>query len=244
MDTSLGALRGRHTSATRRQSALALLGLALMLAAAGAAWSLSRSAPGAKDREGKQVVAVLFGGIGLAFVGLWWSRRGHAVEVREHGLLLVTRGRTRAVRWEEIDAVWQKIVRRHVNGVYVGTVHLYTLRLRGGEALTVSSIYRDMGALGDAIQFEHSRRALSTLARALDEGETVSFGAVATSAAGLTVRDRLVPWSRIGAATIDRGMLLVTEAGAAARPLLSVPAEVVPNLFALLALVRGRAAAS
>ena len=156
-----------------------------MLAAAGAAWSLSRSAPGAKDREGKQVVAVLFGGIGLAFVGLWWSRRGHAVEVREHGLVLVARGRARAVRWEEIDAVWQKVVRRHVNGVYAGTVHLYTLRLRGGEALTVSSIYEDMGRSAPISSSQPARCRPCPASTGRDR----SFGAVSTSAG--------VPWRRL-----------------------------------------------
>jgi hypothetical protein len=142
----------------------------------------------------------------------------------------------RAVGWGDVEAVWQAVTRRYVNGVYAGTTHVYRARTRAGETLTFDDRLRDVAALGEALVKGSAAALLPGAQRAFDAGERVTFGPLALDRAGLHSGGKSLPWAEVKAVKIERGVVSVDRDGKwFAWTRATVPQ--IPNFYVLVALL-------
>ena len=233
----LGRQQAQYTSSTRRNSLLIFFGVLFLIGAFAAGYAFFNADPKEPDREGMIVVAVLFAAIGVPLFGMGLAQRGKTVEVYEHGLVRVKGKNVKVTRWDDINAVWQRITRNYYNGIYTGTTYVYTIQTKNGEKFKITNVYKDIEALGNSIQSEVTKRLLPPMVRAYQNGQTVSFGKLSLNPQGLIYKDKQLAWNEIKDLKIERGFISVKKEGGRWFNWASVSAANVPNLFVFLAMI-------
>ncbi|WP_199444363.1 DUF6585 family protein [Umezawaea beigongshangensis] len=173
-------------------------------------------------------------GVVLALVGwgagFYFANRGGDAggEERDHvyvfgeGFALPAREGVpaRAFTWADVDAVRRVVTDNHVNGQYVLTVHVYELVLADGELVVFRGTEQpgrtsptDVLELGPLLQREVFDRRLPPAVEAIDAGRTVTFGALALSASGITTPGGLVPWNAVRDLSTRAGQVVLAAAG-------------------------------
>ncbi len=198
--------------------------------------------------QGKQAPAVVWalflGGsplVLLGFVGLARLKRrrrdGLHVRVYAHGFAAPVRGRWEFFRWDDIEAVWQKITRIILNSAHVGTEYCYTVRRRDGTQVRLTHHLNDIEELGRRVSAQVLRRLLPKALARVRAGEEVPFGPLAVGARGLRRGSHELAWADVGRVKPDAGYLEVHPTRNRPR-WCRVAVESLPNLFLLLALAR------
>ena len=168
------------------------------------------------------------------------ARRIHCFE---RGLVLDEPSGPVAFRWDAVS-VLQRITRRYVNGIHVGTAYDYQLFRPDGHKSRLTGFYADPEVWGAAIQHEITRAQLPGVLALLNGGGTVHFGDMAVNAGGVAAANRGgVPWGEIEQVEVRRGMVAVRKAGKW-MPWSHTPVHKIPNFFLFLCVVeelRGRA---
>ena len=152
------------------------------------------------------------------------------------GLAYRERGQMRVIRWDEIGWVWQRITRRYVNGVPVGTDYRYTLQRLDGEKFTLNPRLAKIGELGNHLQQELFRRLFPQAVEAYNSGQELSFGKLSLSRAGISNGKETLPWEQVKGVKLENGQIVVSKQG---KWLAwgGTPAHEVPNLFILLEII-------
>jgi hypothetical protein len=164
-----------------------------------------------------------------------------------------------SANWADIAAVWQASTRTTVNGVHTSTSYAYVLKLTDGRTLSFrgglsagaarqseAAQLQPVPGAAKPVTIEQFGRILATavtgtqLPGAMDRfrsGQTVSFGPLAVSLAGISAGDQSVPWSQIQDVRTANGKVSVKQAG---KWLAwhSAPIGQIPNYFVFKALVR------
>jgi len=173
---------------------------------------------------------------GLLFFYAWrmWPV---TASLYERGFTHATRKGTEVFRWDAIDAVWQSIVRRYVNGVYAGTHYRYTVQAKDGRRVVLDDRITHVEPIGSTIVKESAQALFPAFVRALEAGQRVSFGPIAIDNAGMYSGSKSLAWNQIKAVKIERGIVSVArEGGWFSWTKAMVPS--IPNFFVLLALLR------
>ena len=151
------------------------------------------------------------------------------------------------MRWEHVEAVWEKIVKHRYRGLIpLYTSYHYTVRRGDGTQFKFGSALKNTKQLGVAIQQEVTRRHLPKAIAAYESGSPANFGPLSVSMQGISKNGVLVPWNQMGQVNLRRGWVIVPKQGsllAASRTRCSL----VPNLGVFLQLVehaRRRASAA
>jgi hypothetical protein len=232
---NLGRLQGRFVA--KSTPFFAIIGIVMMFLAALVGAQYFTTTSKVMDREGMLIFAIIFGVLGALPVRSWLMRRGKVIEVYEQGLARIQGKQVKVTRWDDIDAVWQRITRHYHSGMYTGTTYVYTIQARNGERFNVSQIYKDIEALGQIIQSEVTARQLPPIVRAYQSGQTVNFGKLSLNTQGLIFKDKQLAWNQIQDLKIDRGYISVKQEGGRWFNWAQVTADSVPNLFVFLALI-------
>lgn len=182
----------------------------------------------------------LLGGLLLAG-GLWTFYTGMGeqslqVQVFADGLTYTKRGSSEVIRWDEIAEVLQQVTKRYVNGAYVGTSHIYTLRRPGKPNLKLDDALANVEALGNTVQQEIYRRRLPQALAAYNAGAIVPFGKLSLSQAGLSNGKETIAWSEIKGIKLDKGIISVSKQGKWLN-WSTVTVAQTPNIFVFTALV-------
>ena len=182
----------------------------------------------------------VLGGLLLA-AGLWVAYTGFAeeglqVQVFPDGLTYTKRGATEVLRWDDIAEVLQQVTKRYVNGAYVGTTHIYTLRRPGKPDLQLNDTLVNVEALGNTAQQEIYRRRLPQALAAYNAGAIVPFGKLSISQAGLSNGKETIAWSEIKGVKLDKGIISVSKQGKWLNWSTATVAQT-PNIFVFTALV-------
>ncbi len=153
------------------------------------------------------------------------------------GLIRAQGSKIDVMRWEHIEAVWEKIVRHRYRGlITIYTSYNYTVSRGDGAQFKFSSALKNTKQLGDVIQQEVTRRQLPKAIAAYDNGSLANFGPLSVSMQGISKNGVLVPWNQVGQVNLRRGWVIVPKQGsllAASRTRCSL----VPNLQVFLQLV-------
>jgi hypothetical protein len=159
------------------------------------------------------------------------------VYVFEHGFIhTAASGPVGDYRWDSIASVQQKIVERYTNGIHTGTTYLYTVTRQDGAVVKLTQFYDRIAELGQTIAREVTRVHLPRAAAAIEHGQTVPFGDLAISGAGIvSSRHGLLPWGELEEVQLQQGYVKLRKAG---RWLSwsNKPASEIPNLFVFLTL--------
>jgi hypothetical protein len=157
--------------------------------------------------------------------------------VFSEGLIRAKGSQIDVMRWEHVDAVWEKIVQYRYRGLIpLYKTYNYTVRRNDGAQFKFPSAFKSNKLLGEAIQQEVMRRQLPNAIATYDSGNPVNFGTLTVSTQGISKGAVLTPWNQIGKVDFKRGWLIVHKQGsllAASR----TRASTVPNLQVFLQLV-------
>lgn len=183
-------------------------------------------------------------GLLWALPGGWWfisalRKRDLRILVFPEGLSYTRSGKTAVIRWDDVEAVWQAV--RKVQ--YTFTVHTCTLRLKDGSRYTFNNALRQVDRLIQTIQQRVTPRILARAREACDAGQTVPFGKLSVSQAGIYRGSALLPWDQVGSIRVNEGIATVKKEGSLFK-WTSVPVAEIPNFFAFAALAGGLALGS
>jgi hypothetical protein len=132
-------------------------------------------------------------------------------------------------RWDDVQTVFQKIVRRTSYGVTVATNYQYTITRRDGATIKITNFWNNVEILGSHINNNVSRALLPGMRAALRNGQGVRFGDIVMTAATVTGKRETVPWSQVKSVTVNSGYVRVNLANKFFS-LSTKPAAAIPNL--------------
>ncbi|MCP5094716.1 MAG: hypothetical protein GY943_04100 [Chloroflexi bacterium] len=159
-------------------------------------------------------------GIGAFFGALcvWWfigtyRNKDMQVLVFKEGLAYTKQELTNIVRWPDITAVYQNVTKHYRNGIYTGTTHVYTIQCANGQKYTFNDALAKVENLGNTIQQEAFRHIFPRLIEQYNAGQTVSFGKLSISKAGIANKKETLPWNKIEGIQLTKGIISVKKEG-------------------------------
>jgi hypothetical protein len=192
-------------------------------------------------RVGDAVVLPLLGAAAAFVIGVataWEAWRIWPVSARlyEEGFALNTRRGLQVVRWDQVEATWQRVTRRYTNGIYTGTTHSYTVRTKDQSNIMLDDKLTNVEQLGRAVQQGVSTALFPSYVQALQAGQRLSFGPLALDQTKLYAGNKELAWNEIQAIKINRGRVSVKkEKGWLDWAQAAVPQ--IPNFFIFLDIV-------
>jgi hypothetical protein len=157
--------------------------------------------------------------------------------VFSEGLVRAKGSQIDVMRWEHVEAVWERIVKYRYRGIIpLYTAYNYTIRRNDGAQFKFPSSLKSNKLLGEAIQQEVTRRQLPKAIAAYDSGNPVNFGPFTVSPQGINKGPILVPWNEVKQINIRRGWLSVQKQSSILASC-RTKASSVPNLQVFLQLV-------
>lgn len=161
-------------------------------------------------------------GLMVILIGVWLFVRairkralGKRVLVFSEGLAYTQHGKTDIIRWDDVAAVWQNVIRHfyrqpwQTTHRYTGTTHVYTIKLNDGRKYTFDDALSNVGELGSTIQQESLHHILPRLRQVYEAGQTIPFGALSISKAGISRGYNTLPWDQVKEVEIYEGFLNV-----------------------------------
>jgi hypothetical protein len=118
-----------------------------------------------------------------------------------------------AVRWDQIEAVWQRVVRVRYYYFYYRTSYKYTVRRNDGATFTFNNVLKKVNELGQVIQQEVTRLHAPKAIAAYNSGAPVVFGPFTLNVQGISNGRELLPWNMVNGIKINRGVVTVMKEG-------------------------------
>jgi len=158
---------------------------------------------------------------------------GGAEIIRLHvdGILDLRAG-PRAVRWDEMEEL-TAVTAADGRGVW-----RHTLRTADGATLALGATIGQVEDLVEEIRLKMVEREVPAVRARIAAGDVVRFGAMAASAEGLVMGERVLPWSEVGELDAEAGEIVVKTAGGERWGVAKL--DEVPNAFILAEMAQGR----
>ena len=173
----------------------------------------------------------------LFVLGDTFLSRDKRVYVCPGGLLYLHGKITDAIRWDQVEAVWQRVVRRSSFGIKGVEAHLYTLRRNDGATFKFDDHLDNVAALGNTIVSETASLLWSRSIAAYQAGQTVAFGRLSLNQQGVSYGKVLLPWQQVKGIQTKQGFIYIQKEGNPSRSLQTVAASQIPNFNVFMALV-------
>jgi hypothetical protein len=135
-----------------------------------------------------------------------------------------------AVRWDQVQAIWEKVKQSRSGGTLT-----YTVQRNDGQVFVQGSPLQNSRDMGLRMMREVTKLHLPAAKAAYNAGQTLSFGKVNVNMQGLNNGKELVPWDQIGRVTTKQGNVCIEKNGQQIT-WSSVKSAEVPNLSVLVAL--------
>jgi len=166
-----------------------------------------------------------------------WRNWPLAAALYENGLAYNDRKGMQQVRWDQIESVWQSIVKHYHNGVYTGTTHTYTVRTNDGQKIILDDRFKKVEDLGNAVLKSSSNALWPKYWQMAQSGQRIPFGPLALDNQKIYSGKKELLWSDIKAIKIQRGVISVSkkDGGWFAWTTASVPQ--IPNFYVFYELV-------
>ena len=182
--------------------------------------------------------------IGMVALGLggWclyrsWKNWGQAVAVFERGFAFARGDEVRSIPWTDVTAVWQSIVKHYTNGIYTGTSHRYTVQLSDDTRYKLDDKFKEVEALGSAVQKNVTQALYPKYVAALKAGSRLEFGPLALDYNKLYAGKKELAWDEIQSIRVRGGSVSVKkDKGWFQWARSSVPQ--IPNFFVFYALLK------
>ena len=151
--------------------------------------------------------------LGALIVYTAWRSWPLRAALYENGFAHFDRKGLKQVRWDQIEAVWQRITKHYTNGVYTGTTHTYTIQAQDGVKIVLDDKLPKVEALGNAIQSGATKALWPKYVAAVQAGQRLTFGPLALDANGLYNGKKSLQWKEIKAIRISRGVISIKKEG-------------------------------
>ncbi len=161
--------------------------------------------------------------------------RSWHVYVCTDGFVFTRGNKIEAFRWDQIEAMWQAVTRRYINGIYTGTVHRYTVRGRDARQVIFSDRFTNVEELGNTISRAITNYQLPQVIATYNAGNTLTFGPLSISTQGVSNGKELLPWSQVKEMGVNRGVVTVRKEGKWLNWSSARVAQI-PNVFVFMAL--------
>jgi len=176
--------------------------------------------------------------VGALFLIYYWWRSGKAeVRAYEKGIVYITKGSVRVLRWADINEVYQRSVRWRIAFVPIRTVHRYILSTTHGRVLLDGSI-QNVRDLGQYVQERMLATKMPLAIEAHNAGKVLRFGKLALQRQnGIWHGKSFIRWQDVKSVDVEHGYIRIRKYGkwfAWAK----VSVAFVPNYLMFLALVR------
>ncbi len=163
----------------------------------------------------------------------------NTVQAYRDGLVFWHGSQSDAIPWNAVTSFYQRIIQTRYYGIPVARSYRYTL-LRADGKRFVFRQYKNARQLGDIIRQETTARQLPQAQAAFQAGQTLTFGKLSLSQAGLSNGRETLPWSAVSGVRVVNGAILINRQGkglAWARQ----PVSITPNFLVFLTLVQNLA---
>lgn len=175
--------------------------------------------------------------VGVVMAVQGFFQRGQKAVVFADGVAEIKGGKTNIMRWDDISSVWQSITVTKMYGVVeTGRRYIYTVQASDGRRMVFGNTYKNVEALGKAIQQAVTSRLMPRYFDAFNGGGTVKFGSLTLSKAGLSNGRETIPWNEVEQVTLNRGTITVRKAGKWLGWTSQTAAQT-PNLFIFLTMI-------
>jgi len=168
-------------------------------------------------------------------VAFWAVRALRTFNVRcyvfKNGFIYARGRKYRAVRWDQIVAVFQK----QTAGRYSSS-HTYTVRVQEGREIQIGDAVNRVIDLGAMIQREATKLLLPRVIASYKSGETLSFGKVNVNIQAVNNGKEMIPWDQIDAIETRNGLIVVQKYGRVMK-WSTVRERETPNVYVLQNLV-------
>jgi hypothetical protein len=157
--------------------------------------------------------------------------------VFSEGLIRARASQVAVMRWEHVEAVWERSVQYRYRGLIPLYKHYtYIVRRGDGAQFKFTSALKDNKLLGEAIQQAVTHRLLPQAIATYDSGSPVNFGPLTVSMQGIGKGPLVVPWNQVGQINFRRGWMSIRKQGSLLSTC-STRASTIPNLQVFLLLV-------
>ena len=190
------------------------------------------------------VIAVVIASVLFLAIPIWIvvdaiRSRDIQVYVCPSGLLYLHRGKTEAIRWDQVESCWRKVVKTSSYGIQTATTHRYTLRRSDGATFKFNDNIDHVEALGNTIAAEKARTLWPRYLAAYQAGHTLAFGKISLNQHGVNNGKEWLPWSQLREIQITRGYLSLKKEGDKQGNWRVIQAADIPNVDVFMALVNG-----
>lgn len=176
----------------------------------------------------------------LGVVLLALGRQRSRTIVRRHARgLVIERGRLgSAIPWEDIKAIHTSSVRYGPGPLAWGRRDELILVTREGRRYRLRQAMDDFDELAGAVKQGVYPTLLDAYTRAFNHAQSLPFGPLQVTPEGIHNGRKVLPWSQVGQARLERGWLTVTPSQGQPGPRLRFPAHAIPNVDVCLQLIQ------
>lgn len=245
---TLGQLINVYRASRRRRLALWILlaaGLAATLISAlagGYRWYLATTQYGpavvSKWSTPWFIAAAAFAGLSLVIS--IFILRGRQLEVSLYGAGIVYQhGRNRiSIPWQDIQRLHASAVRYGIFGLIWGGEMEVRLDIRGGQQIRLTRAIAHLPDLVEKIKRNIYPHLLAGYTRVFNQGQALEFGPLTLNGEGVLRAGRLLPWTQLASAELERGVLKLTPVKGGPGRRMKLPAHQIPNLDVCLQLIQ------
>lgn len=163
-----------------------------------------------------------------------WNK---SVAVYEKGFVLSNRKGVQSWVWEDVVSFTAAVTRHYTNGIYTGTTHIYTLVDKRGERLVLGDAFKEVEQLAELVEQSIFPLLYDRAASQYNSGQTLVYGPVAISKAGIVIGKKTYPWTDVQQVSIQHGILRVSKKDGGWFSGASAAASTIPNLRVLLSMI-------
>jgi hypothetical protein len=138
-----------------------------------------------------------------------------------------------AVRWDQVEAVFQRAIRSRYGYVISYT---YTVRRSDGAVYKFNNLIKKIADLGNTIQHEVTKVHVPRAIAAFNSGNPLHFGKLSLNVQGISKGSAMLPWMQVRNVDLNRGYVQIWQNGRSTR-WGRVRVADVPNLLVFLEMV-------
>jgi hypothetical protein len=175
---------------------IGVLAVLALLSLVGVGWLIVKPGPVDVGRVLTAVFLFILAGAFLAGLGYYWLRMARWIRLEEKGLTYFDGRQTHNIRWDDVQEVYEVISSVKLLGITVDAPQFaLSLVTSGGVRCEIDKDIRGCQTLGPLVSREVNRSLSQRARHKLARRESVPFGAVSLSEAGVRIEEpAALPW--------------------------------------------------
>ncbi|HET8844117.1 MAG TPA: DUF6585 family protein [Ktedonobacteraceae bacterium] len=149
--------------------------------------------------------ALFFFWLALSKIFLIIQRTTRRLHLFQGGLIIEKRHQVQVCPWHQVTEIWQNLTNWRGKVGPRRYSYLYTLRLVDGSQIKLNDLTEGIAELGRTVSQNITQELLPQALKALQRGESLSFGPFRVDMQGIRKGRRWLPWSHVHAVRLNGG---------------------------------------